>query len=118
MVTQEKALQMLWKDTCTVIVGEKQTNPQTKLTDFVEVTKMENVPCKLSFETLTETSGDNVATAAQSVKLFLSKNVDIPAGSKIVVTRGGQTFLYAKSGEAGVFTHHQEIPLEKWRRWA
>ena len=118
VMNREKALKMLWRDRCTVMVRQRQTDPITKLTDFVETVVLENQPCKLSFETLAATSDGNVAAATQSVKLFLDKDVDIPAGSKIIVTRGKRTFTYAKSGEPGVFTYHQEIQLEKWKRWA
>lgn len=117
MVSHKNALETMWKDTCTVVVRQKVKNSKTKLTDFKEVTLLENAPCKLSFETVNPSAGDPVATAEQSVKLFLSKDVEIPAGSKITVTRGGKAFAYASSGEPSVFTYHQEIALTKWRAW-
>ena len=122
MVTaQRKALERLWKDRCSVFVKTKVTDPGTKLTDFVEVPLLQNQPCKLSFETLTSSSGDPVAAVAQTVKLFLSPDVEIPAGCKIVVTRFNdleRKFTYSKSGEAGVFTNHQEIQLEPFKEYA
>ena len=118
MVTdREKALRMLWKDRCTVIVRQEHTDPVTKLTDFVETELFPEEPCKLSFETLTASDGDQTAAAAQSTKLFLDSELTVPAGSKIIVTRNGQVFVFSRSGEPGVFTHHQEIQLEKWKRW-
>lgn len=116
-----KALERLWKDRCTVYHRVKVTDPKTKLTDFDEKPLLQDQPCKLSFETLNSTDGDHVATVAQSVKLFISPDVEIPAGCKIVVTRFNdleRTFTYSRSGEPGIFTNHQEIMLEPFKRYA
>ena len=116
-----KALELLWRDRCTVIQRQKVTDPETNLTDFQEVPLLENVPCKLSFETLTSTDGEPVAAVQQAVKLFLSPDVVIPAGCKIIVARPNdlaREFVYASSGEPGVFTDHQEINLQLFQRWA
>ena len=115
---QRKALERLWKDRCTVYHRVKVTDPKTKLTDFEEKPLLQDQPCKLSFETLNSTDGDHVATVAQSVKLFISPDVEIPAGCKIVVTRFNdleRTFTYSRSGEPGIFTNHQEIMLEPFK---
>ena len=118
---QRKALERLWKDRCTVYHRVKVTAPKTKLTDFDEKPLLQDQPCKLSFETLNSTDGDHVATVAQSVKLFISPDVEIPAGCKIVVTRFNdleRTFTYSRSGEPGIFTNHQEIMLEPFKGYA
>lgn len=118
---QRKALERLWKDRCTIYTQVKVKDPTTKLTDFEEKPLLQNQPCKLSFETLTSTSGDPVAAVSQTVKLFLSPDVEIPAGCKIVVTRFNdleRQFTYSKSGEAGVFTNHQEIQLTPFKGYA
>ena len=60
-------------------------------------------------------------TAGQVVNLFLTPDIEIPAGSRIVVRRSGnlnRTFEYVSSGEPGVFHNHQEIFLEKAARFA
>lgn len=100
------------------MVRQRQTDPITKLTDFAEIELFSAEPCKLSFEVLTASEGDQTAAALQGAKLFLSASLTVPAGSKIIVTRGERTFLFSRSGEPGVFTYHQEIQLEKWKRWA
>ena len=118
---QRKALERLWKDRCTVYHRVKVTDPKTKLTDFDEKPLLQDQPCKLSFETLNSTDGDHVATVAQSVKLFISPDVEIPAGCKIVVTRFNdleRTFTYSRSGEPGIFTNHQEIMLEPFKGYS
>lgn len=115
------ALERLWKDRCSIFVQKQVTDSDTHLTDFEETPLLQNQPCKLSFETLTSTSGDELPTVAQSVKLFLSPDVVVPAGCKIVVTRRNKPdtpLTFAKSGEAGVFTDHQEIILTLWKGYA
>ena len=119
-----KALERLWRDRCTVYIREEHTDPDTNVTDFQETVLLEDQPCKLSFEKLTSTDEDHVATVSQGVKLFLSPDVVIPPGCKIIVQRfNRQTepvreFTFSQSGEAGVFTDHQEIYLELWKDWA
>lgn len=118
---QRKALERLWKDRCTVYKREKVKDPTTKLTDFEEKPLFQDQPCKLSFETLNSSSGDPVAVVSQTVKLFLSPDLEIPAGCKIVLTRFNdleRKFTYSKSGEAGVFTNHQEIQLVPFEGYA
>lgn len=115
------ALERLWQDRCSIFIREEVTDPTTHLTDSEEKPLLQDQPCKLSFETLTSTNGDEVATAQQVVKLFLSPDVKVPAGCKIIVTRPNdveRTFTYARSGEPGVFSNHQEIMLEPFRGWA
>ena len=118
---QRKALEKLWKDRCTIIQRVEVTDPTTKLTDFEEKPLLQDWPCKLSFESLTSTDGDAVATVSQSVKLFLSPDVVVPAGCKVVVIRSNdlqREFTYSSSGEPGVFPNHQEINLQLFRGWA
>lgn len=118
MVSHKAALERLWKDRCSVFVQDKRTDPSTKVTDFVEKPLFQDQPCKLSFETLTSTNGDNTAALTQSVKLFLSNSVTVPPGSKIIVTRPtGTVQTYSNSGEPGEFTFHQEIQLELFKGW-
>ena len=115
---QKAALERLWKDRCKVIVRQGVRDPVTKITSFIEEVLVDNQPCKLSFERLTSTNGEPVAAVTQAVKLFLSQEVSIPPGSKISVTRGDLVTDYTQSGQPGVFTHHQEIQLELFKRWA
>ena len=115
-----KALERMYQGRATVIEYQK-IKDEWGMTNFQEVTVLEDQPCKLSFETLTSSTGDPVATVSQSVKLFISPDVEIPAGCKIVVTRFNdleRTFTYSRSGEPGIFTNHQEIMLEPFKGYA
>lgn len=119
--TAKTALERLWADRCSIFVREEMTDPLTHLTDFAEKPLFWEQPCKLSFETLTTTNGDEAAAIRQAVKLFLSSDVEVPAGCKIIVTRPNEperTLTYTRSGEPGIFSNHQEIMLEPFRRWA
>lgn len=119
VINQKKALEMLWKGTCNVIVRQEVINPINKRTEFNEVVVYSNRPCKLSFERLTTTTeNNNAALVTQGVKLFLSPAVDIPPGSKITVTQNGQITDYERSGEPAVYGNHQEVPLELFKGWA
>lgn len=115
----EKALKKLWRDICTVYVQTETINEVTKRTEFIESPIIENEICKLSFNSLNSAElQDNVSSISQSITLFISNKVNIPSGSKIVITRGENTFTYKNSGEPKIFTHHQEIKLELFERWA
>lgn len=115
---QRKALERLWKDRCTVYHRVKVKDPISKLTDSKEMPLLQDQPCKLSFETLTSSNGDPVATVSQSVKLFISPDVVIKAGSKIIVTQHGRTTEYSNSGVPAVYPTHQEIMLTLFNGWA
>ena len=99
----KQALAVLWKDSCTITVRKPVDN--AAITRFVEEDTVTGQSCKLSFESLSVVGDENVASTAQSVKLFLDKNVEIPAGCKITVLRDGKAFVFARSGEPGVFTY-------------
>ena len=113
-----KALERLWKDRCWVYTQEEVTDPSTKLTDFQEKPLFEDQPCKLSFSTLSANAGDELPVVAQAVKLFLSPELTVPPGSKIVIKRADREFTYTRSGEPGIFSNHQEILLTEFKGWA
>lgn len=113
-----KALERMYQGRATVIEYQK-VKDEWGMTNFQEVTVLEDQPCKLSFETLTSTSGgDQVATVSQSVKLFISPDMVIKAGSKIIVTQHGRTTEYSNSGVPAVYPTHQEIMLTLFEGWA
>lgn len=120
-MTHRKALERMWRDRCWVYVQEETTDPVACLTDFEEKPLLEDQPCKLSFETLTAGSGDEIPIATQAVKLFLTSDVEIPPGCKIVVKRFNsfeREFTFIKSGIAGAFANHQEILLTEFKGYA
>ena len=108
-----KAIEQLYEDTCTIYEEQEVTDEDTNITSTDTVAVVENQPCKISFENLSTTSEDeNVAEKKIAVKLFLSPDIDVKAGSQIEVTHNGETVKYSNSGVAGKFFTHQEINLE------
>lgn len=102
-------------------VSERQSvkDPNTHITSTKEVVVLENQPCKLSFETIAATvQTDTAAALSQGVKVFLSPDVSIKAGSKLTVTQNGVTTAYKSSGVPAVYPTHQEIILTLFERWA
>lgn len=120
MVSQKAALMSLWKDRFSVTEYKGAVKPN-HATGFVEaaVPGLQDLPCKLSFSTLYEAGqNDTGAPVSQAAKLFCDGALDIPAGSKVTVKRDGRTFEFSRSGEPGIFTHHQEIALVPFKEWA
>lgn len=115
----QKAIEQFYEDICTVYEYKSIKDEITKITSKKEVAVLEGQPCKLSFESLDTANGSsNAAEKRISVKLFISLDVAIKAGSKIVVTHMGEITAYCSSGVPGKFSTHQEIRLELFERWA
>lgn len=113
------AIESTYEGVCTVIEYGDTTDEKTKITRQGEVVKIENQPCKLSFEKLAAAMGtDTAAEITQGVRLFIAPETPIRAGSKIVVTQNGVTTAYSASGEPAVYFSHMEIRLELFRGWA
>lgn len=117
------ALEKMYKDTCNIFERQETTNPITKKTSFEEVMVLENQPCRLSFGSIPTTSDGSASEMAQVVKLFISPDIQINPGSKIVVTqtvgegRKVET-SYSNSGKPAIHTNHQEVSLELFERWS
>ncbi len=118
MVKIRKAKESMYIGVLTVVEYRKVKN-EDKTTGFEEVIVLENEPCKLSFKNVTSTSDtQSFSVLAQSISLILSPDVIIRAGSKIIVNQNGITQEYKNSGEAAVYTTHQEIILELFKGWS
>lgn len=114
----KKAIESTYEGICTVIERRNVRDESTKITRKSEVTVIENQPCKLSFEKLNAVGQtDTAAAISQGVKLFISPDVVISPGSKIVVEQNGKMTEYAASGVPAVYATHQEIILELFKEW-
>ena len=118
MVDVRNAIESLYIGNCTVTEHQKTFDETTKQTKFVDVDILTNIPCRLSFSSVRPTDENVAASVTQSIKLFLAPEINIPAGCKITVTQNGKTTAYKQSGEPAVHTHHQEISLELFKKWA
>lgn len=118
MVRRRKAIQSLWSGVASVTVCEGVLDPVTGRTEPAERVTVEEVPCRVSYRTVSPAAPEGeAAQAGQGVTLYLDPAVDIPEGSKVTVTQNGVTRDYARSGKAAVYSCHQEVPLEVFRGW-
>lgn len=118
VVKIRKTIESTYNGICNIIERQKVTNANHS-TSMKEVTVLENQPCRLSFKSISNTTeGETVATTKQSVKLFISPDIVVKAGSKIIVTQDGETTEYKSSGIPAVYGTHQEIILELFKEWA
>lgn len=115
----KNALRKLWDGACDVFIRETAVNKANGRNEPVETCVLRGESCRLSFSTVTATSENSeAALVKQVVKLFISKDVTIPEGSKIVVTQKGVTANYRRSGKPAVYSTHQELVLEHFKEWA
>lgn len=114
-----KALELLYDGLCDVI-EHKKTKKADGSTGFSEVVVLEKQPCRLSFKTIynTEIQNNSAALTKQAVTLFVAPELNIRAGSKVVVTQNDISTAYKSSGTPAAYSTHQEIPLELFERWA
>lgn len=111
----KKAIQSLWTGVCNIF-GFKDVEDKYGATTHAEVTLFENLPCRLSFKNISQTSQtESFAVSSQVVKLFITPEVYVPPGSMIEVTQNGVTRKYKHSGITAVYTNHQEIVLEAYK---
>ena len=114
-----RAQEATYEGLCTIYECRDVTDEKTKLSSEEEVAVIEDQPCKLSFEKLNSVvQTETAAVQAQGVKLFLAPEIAVGSNSKIVVTQNGITNEYSASGVPAVYSTHQEITLESFRRWA
>ncbi len=114
-----RAQEALYSGRMTVMEYRKVRDEKTGLTVEREAVVLEDQPCRLSFETLKAAGQtESVAEVTQVIRLFLSPDITVAAGSKITVTQDGVTRDYGSSGIPAVYPTHQEIILEPSERWA
>lgn len=119
VVAVKKAIEMTYDCTCNVFQKTKYIK-ENKSTGFKEAKILENKKCKLSFETISNNSEDDIkSNVIQITKLFIAPDITIIPGSKIEVTNAfGEVTVYKSSGEPAKYQTHQEIVLELVERYA
>lgn len=114
-----KAIESTYTGVMTISERQSVKDPNTHITSTKEVVVLENQPCKLSFETIAATAQtETAASLTQGTKLFLPPDVEVNAGSKIIVEQDGVKNAYSASGVPAVYPTHQEIILTLFERWA
>ena len=117
LVAVRTAIEKAYIGTCTIIEKQK-IQKANKTTVFNDVIILENQPCKLSFSSIKSAQTlERSAIATQSVKVFISPEIKVKAGSKFTINQNGIIGEYASSGEPSMFATHQEINLESIKEW-
>lgn len=114
-----KAIESTYSGVCTIIEQRDVRDEKTKITRKLEVTVIENQPCKLSFEKINAViQTETAAKQTQGTKLFIAPEIRVNPGSKITVEQNGVKTEYSASGEPAVYLSHAEIMLELFKGWA
>lgn len=119
-VITRKVIEDTYTGTCDIYVHKSVKDPVTKQTSKADV-KQNDVPikCGLSHKNISTTAdGDGADKLVMQIELFMAPEISVPAGSKIIVTQDGVTQEFAMSGIPAIYTTHQEIMLDIFKRWA
>ena len=119
MVKVRKALESLYDGRCTITEYQK-VKKENKSTAFQDVVVHEDIPCRLSFNSITNTNQTDTGASAvaQTVKVFLAPEIQVKPGSKLTITQNDVTTEYKSSGQPSFYSTHQEIVLELFEGWA
>lgn len=119
VVKARKAIESMYEGTCTIIEHQKVKLPN-KSTGFKDIVVLEDIPCRLSFKTITNTNQTETGVSAvvQVTKVFIAPEIKVKPGSKLTITQNDVTTEYKSSGQPAIYTTHQEIELELFERWA
>ena len=111
-MVRKNPLEILYTDKCDIYSWESVKDPITKVTEHKKFLRCENIPCRISFKSITSVNQTTYEPIiSQVVKLFLSKDIEVSAGSEIIVYRDEKSFLYKCSGMPAKYSNHQEIIL-------
>ena len=98
-----KAIEMLYRDKCTIVEYQPIKDPVTKRTNNKEVIVLENQPCKLSYKNIVSATEGKLSKLEQTIKLFISQDISVKAGSKLIITNQNNiTKEYIRSGESAI----------------
>ena len=112
------AVESTYSGVCTVTEHRSETDEKSSITRSRETVTLEGQPCRVSFERINSAAQSETAAAVTlGAKLFISPDVSIKSGSKIIVEQCGRKAEYCASGEPAVYPTHQEIMLELFKEW-
>lgn len=114
-----KAIQSLFIGKCSIIEFLSVIDADTGFTDNTEVEVFKDIPCRLSFKNISSSQQTEITNnISQEIKLFVSPDVEIKEGSKVIVTQNGVTNVYCQSGVPSVYTSHREYILTLFKKEA
>ena len=118
MVKARKAVESLYDGVCTIVEYTK-VKKENKSTAFEEVVILENEPCRMSFKTVNPMNQtDTVGVITQGVTVYLSPDILVKPGSKLIITQNNVTTEYKNSGKSAMYSTHQEVSLELFKGWS
>ncbi len=111
-------IEKAYEGTCSVVEYRDVVDEVSGITRKEDVTVAEGVPCKLSFElNYPSEQTDTVSVISQRAKLFISPDVNVRNGSKIIVEQYGKKAEYCCCGETAVYPTHREIRVAPFVKW-
>lgn len=114
-MTDIEILESTYFDKCTIKRKEKIKNPDTGVTETVEVIIAENIKCALSKKDVQTMSSDGIGKLAFSHLLFLNPNVDLREGDTVEVSSMGKISIYLASKPFYYQTHSETLLSYKER---
>lgn len=117
VINTRAAIESLYNGICDVWEYRLVSLPN-KASAYKEVKVHEKIPCRLSHVSNSPSNRTETVNAVdEDIKLFISPDISIKSGSKIVVTWYSETKEYTNTGEPARYSNHQEILLTKFEGW-
>lgn len=114
IIKAREAIENLYKGLCTIYEFKDVEDDETGETTSKLVPVHKDIPCKLSKKTISSTSNSEITPNIKyEPMLFINPDIEIKAGSQIVVEQNGVIRKYKRSGEPFIYTNHQEIVLQR-----
>lgn len=112
-----KAIESRYDNLCSIYVYQDVFDEDTKQIKRERVILLENIPCRLSYQTqafasLVSTQTDGVPETYQGVKMFIAPEYDIPENSEVEVQRYGRLLKFKRSSVPVIHHNHQEVMVE------
>lgn len=118
LVKAKKAIERLYNRECTIYENRPYQKPNGMTGERWEAAA-EDIPCRISFSGPTPAEKtDTVARIRQEIKLLTNPEVEIKAGSRILVKKDSWQDCFVAAGIAAHYDTHQEVPLLAETRWA
>lgn len=108
---QKRAIESLYHHTCTIIEEVQEKDEIKKVFRPISREVYKDIPCRLSSLTQNAKKEELIASAKNRAKLFLSNEVQIKEGSKVIVNAYGRTLECSLSSVAFFYSTHQEIEV-------
>jgi len=109
-----EAIESTYIGKCDIIESVRETNGSR--TKEVEKVVEQDIPCRLSRSSNSRNPTNQTDTTNNidyNSLLFINPEIEVRAGSKIIVTQNGRTLEFIQAGETALYITHQETPLKR-----